>query len=85
MAFHIGFWKHGGQTLGMRAWKIKGLREDGAPLSVRDAAVRYLAAILSALPLGLGYLWSLFDPHRRAWHDRLSHTMLVVLEKKDKR
>ena len=25
------FWTHGGQTLGMRAWKIKLVQADGAP------------------------------------------------------
>jgi len=38
-------------------------------------------AVVSWLPLGLGYLWILVDPQRRAWHDRLSGTRVVVLPK----
>ena len=36
---------------------------------------------LAALPLGLGYLWMLFDRDGLTWHDRLSHTRLVLVEK----
>lgn len=82
LGFHAWFWSHGGQTLGMRAWRIRLLTEDGTPVGPKQATVRYLLAWLSVLPLGLGYWWSLFDKRRRAWHDTLSHTMLVVLEKK---
>jgi len=38
-------------------------------------------ALVSLLPLGLGFLWILFDPEKRAWHDRLSRTRVVVLPK----
>lgn len=85
MGFYLWFWSHGGQTLGMRTWRIKVLREDGTAVSLSDAAVRYLGALVSALPLGLGFFWSLFDIHRRTWHDRLSHTMLVLVENEKSR
>lgn len=75
--FHCAFWTHGGQTIGMLAWKIRVERCDGGPLRWRDALLRYAGAVLSALPLGLGYWWSLFDADKRAWHDRLSRTRLV--------
>lgn len=76
--FYGWFWTHRGQTLGMRAWKIRVVRSDGAPLTWRDALQRYLAAWLSALPAGLGYLWGLFDADQLCWHDRLSKTCLRV-------
>lgn len=75
--FHLWFWTHGGQTLGMRAWRIRVVRADGAPLTAGDAARRYLAAALSLLPLGMGFWWALLDPARLAWHDRLSDTRLI--------
>jgi uncharacterized RDD family membrane protein YckC len=79
--FWGGFWTHGGQTLGMRAWRLKLVRDEGGPISWHQAVQRCLAAVLSLAPLGLGYLWVLIDPHRRAWHDRLSGTRVVVLPK----
>lgn len=75
-AFFGGFWTHGGQTIGMRAWRVRTVRRDGGPLRWRDAAVRYVAAVLSWLVLGIGFLWSLFDRDRLAWHDRISRTEL---------
>jgi uncharacterized RDD family membrane protein YckC len=75
-------WTHGGQTLGMRAWRLKLLGEDGLPLAWHAALKRFLAAFIALLPLGIGLLWGLLDPHRRAWHDRLSGTRLVLTAKR---
>ena len=76
------FWTHGGQTLGMRAWRIKLLTTDGQPIDWRQAIVRTAGAHLSVFAAGLGYLWILVDRDRFAWHDRLSRTRLVMLEKR---
>lgn len=81
VSFHVWFWTHGGQTLGMRAWRLRVVRVDGGSLTARDAVARWLAALVSWLPLGLGFLWSLVDPCRLAWHDRLSGSRLVLLPK----
>lgn len=80
--FYIGFWTHGGQTLGMRAWRIRLVNEAGGNISIRQGIMRCLAAVLSLLPLGLGFIWVLFDRDGAAWHDRLSHTWLVMTEKR---
>lgn len=78
LLFFTGFWSHGGQTLGMRAWRLKVVREDGGEVRWRDAFRRHLAALFSLLALGLGFLWILVDPQGLAWHDRLSKTRLIV-------
>ena len=72
--FFAWFWTHGGQTLGMRAWRIRVVRDDGGPLTWRDAALRVLTATLAALPVGLGFAWGWIDADRRCWHDRLTRT-----------
>ena len=77
LLFFTGFWWRGGQTLGMRAWRLKVVRMDGSPLRWVDALKRHLAALLSCLSLGLGFLWVLVDHDRLAWHDRLSGTRLI--------
>ncbi|MFV8833481.1 RDD family protein [Aquisalimonas sp.] len=51
-------WTRGGQTLGMRSWRLRVLRADGRPVTLRDAALRYGAAVMAWLPLFLIYLWS---------------------------
>ncbi|MFT4045197.1 MAG: RDD family protein [Solimonas sp.] len=41
LIFFAWFWTHGGQTLGMRAWRLRTQRGDGRALSWSSAAVRY--------------------------------------------
>jgi uncharacterized RDD family membrane protein YckC len=77
--FFIYFWCRGGQTLGMRAWRIRVESAQGGPLSVKVATIRFTAALLSLAVLGLGFAWILVDPHRNAWHDRLSGTRVARL------
>ena len=77
--FYVYFWTHGGQTLGMRTWRFRVLRDDGAPLSLADALRRFAWATLSLAPAGLGLWWCLFDREGLAWHDRRSRTRPVML------
>lgn len=78
LLFFGWFWVHGGQTLGMRAWRLKVTNLDGSPITWRSAISRFFAAMLSWLALGLGFFWILFDKESRAWHDRLSKTILIL-------
>ena len=76
--FFSWFWLHGGQTLGMRVWRLQ-LVSDGAPLTPARTLVRFAAATLSCVLFGLGFLWMLVDPRRQTWHDRVSSTHLILL------
>jgi len=71
------FWTRGGQTLGMRSWKIRVVRVDGQPLGLDSALMRYLLATISLTLFGLGFIWILFDRENLAWHDQLSKTRIV--------
>ncbi len=75
-------WKIRGQTLGMQSWKIKLVSESGEQISWGQAFKRILFSGLSWLPAGLGFIWSLFDREKLAWHDRLSKTKLIHYVKK---
>jgi len=81
LLFFAGFWVHGGQTLGMRAWRLKLVSASGGPVSWSQAVWRFAAAIPSVGLLGIGLLWVLIDRERCAVHDRLSGTRLVLLAK----
>ena len=83
--FFSWFWIKGGQTLGMRAWRLQAIRNDGQPLTWRDALLRYFSALLSLAAVGLGFFWILVDHDKLAWHDRLSKTRLVMTEKRAKK
>jgi len=81
-AFFAGFWTHGGQTLGMRAWHLKLISANGNPVNRKQALWRLMAAIPSIGALGLGLIWLLLDREHCALHDRLSGTRLILLAKK---
>jgi uncharacterized RDD family membrane protein YckC len=77
------FWSHGGQTLGMRAWRIRVVITAGDEPGWRQAGIRYAVALGSWAALGGGFLWSLLDRDRRCWHDILSGTRLVLVPRRD--
>lgn len=77
--FYGWFWTHGGQTLGLRAWKAKVLTVEQQPINWTQALVRFVTALASC---GLGLLWILVDKHRWSWHDYLSKTAVFFDTKK---
>ena len=83
--FFTAFWTRDGQTLGMRAWRLKLVQEDGDVPGWRTAGLRFAAGCLSLGALGAGFLFALFDEHKRAWHDKVAGTRLVVLPKRRRR
>jgi len=80
--FFSWFWMHGGQTLGMKTWRVQLISMDGTQIDWRKSAIRFIGAIISWLVFGLGFFWSLFDKDKRTWHDMLSATKLIQLPKK---
>lgn len=75
--FYGWFWTHGGQTLGMKVWHLYITKPDGKFIDWPLAAKRYAYALLSWACLGLGFLWVLFHPQRKAWHDTLTETQMI--------
>ena len=83
-AFFVGFWSRSGRTLGMQSWRLQLEDSNGNVPSFGQASLRFVVSFLSWIPLGLGYLWQLWDPENMTWHDRLSKTRLVYYPKKKK-
>ena len=71
-------WMHGGQTLGMRAWRVRLVRSDKSALNWVIVTKRFFLACLSLSVFGLGFIWSLFDKNKLAFHDRFSNTSLII-------
>ena len=71
-AYFLRCWLYGGgQTVAMKAWRI---RLEG--ISPGKALLRLLlAAVL--VPTGISIVWALFDRDRQFLHDRLAGTRLV--------
>jgi uncharacterized RDD family membrane protein YckC len=76
--FYGWFWTHGGQTLGLKAWKIKVISDNGNMISWRQAFIRFIVSIMSWGFLGLGFVWVLFDKEHRSWHDISSKSGLFI-------
>ncbi len=70
-AYFLYCWLHGGQTLAMKAWRIRLV--DVTP---RKAVIRL---ILAALLLPISIVWALFDRDRQFLHDRLAGTRLIYV------
>lgn len=75
--YFIVSWLRGGQTIGMRAWRLQLMTADGTPLRAGQAWLRFGVAWFSLLAAGLGFLWCLVDAERRSWHDIAAGTRLV--------
>lgn len=83
--FYSWFWLHGGQTLGMRAWRLQVVDAhlDGRPIRLTQCLSRFLMALISLTAFGLGYWWVLFSPSGDTWHDTLSGTRTLLLPKEE--
>jgi uncharacterized RDD family membrane protein YckC len=79
--FFALFWTRNGQTLGMQAWRLRVQNNEGYPINLTQAMLRFFIAIISALCLGLGYLWMLFGKSHLTWQDRYSDSRIVVVPK----
>lgn len=78
-------WTRAGQTVGMRAWRLKLVKADSPDLlSWMDTVRRFITALPSWGLAGIGILWLLFDRQQRTWHDRLSGSTMVLLPKRTK-
>lgn len=63
-AYFMVSWLRGGQTLGMRPWRIRVVAGNGAPVSMRQALVR---VVVAALPLAFLLLAPAFGLKGALW------------------
>jgi len=67
-----------GATLGKMACKIKVVTAEGGKVSYLLAFGRYFAKLLSSLTLLIGFIMAAFDDEKRALHDRICNTRVIV-------
>jgi uncharacterized RDD family membrane protein YckC len=76
--YFVAFTAVGGQSIGKMAFGLKVITQDEDELiPVGRATIRTLAYLVSALPLGAGFLPGVISADRLALHDRLAHTRVV--------
>ena len=76
-AYFAWCWTRGGQTLAMKTWRIRVLSTSGLPLTLKQALLRFVLAVLGIGLAGCGLLWAWFDRDRQFLHDRLAGTRIV--------
>jgi uncharacterized RDD family membrane protein YckC len=78
--FYLGLsWKRGGQTMGMRAWRVALVGADGRPVGWGRLLLRFAVMLLSLGAGLLGVLWAFVDRDRRMWHDLAARTRVVAV------
>jgi len=75
-AFYGWFWTHGGQTLGMRSWKVTLYSHNHQAIDWRQALLRFIVSIMAWLPFGFGIWWQYLGKDNQSWPDRVSGTYL---------
>ena len=70
-------WRRGGQTLGMRAWRLVVVGDDDAPVGWWRWLLRFVVMGVSLAAGLLGVLWGVVDRRRRMWHDLAARTRVV--------
>lgn len=77
--FYTWFWTRAGQTIGMRAWRLRIQNEDGSHIRVTQALIR-----LATTAFGLGNLMCLFNRKQpRAFQDIWAECEVIVLSKQE--
>ena len=81
--YFAGQWARGGQTLGMKTWRIKLTARNGGKYPGWPASsLRFAVAVCSLLALGFGYIWALWDPEGLTLPDRLSGTRRHLVDER---
>lgn len=81
--FFGGFWTHGGQTLGMRAWRLQLVRDNAGALDWLAVLLRFVSGLPAWLVLMLG-LAVYFNPQLQLpgilrWLQNLPHGSIALI------
>lgn len=79
LIYFVLFWSYlgGGRTLGMRLLGLRVVHEDGQPLGLLGALVRFFGLLISFALCFLGVIWVAFDLRKQGWHDKLARSLVV--------
>jgi len=80
--YYVYSWKKGGQTLGMRAWKMVIVPNHASQshLTWTQAFIRLFAGTFSTLLLGIGLFWKPFSKNSLSWMDIVSDSETKIFD-----
>jgi len=74
----IAFWEWKQATPGKMVIRAKIVDAiTGEKPTMKQWILRYVGYFVSAIPLGLGYVWVAFDKRKQGWHDKMAGTIVV--------
>ena len=77
--FFAYFWMNGGQTLGMKVWKIKIKSTDSNSILLYQTIIRFLVNCIIFLTCGLLLILINFNVNKLSVSDYLSKTKLIKI------
>jgi uncharacterized RDD family membrane protein YckC len=78
LVYQVFFLGKYGATPGKMACHLKVVTSEGAKIGYGRAAGRFFAEMLSAILCYIGYLIAAFDSEKRALHDRICNTRVII-------
>lgn len=85
LIFYCYFWIRAGQTVGMKAWRLKLISTTDSPLTIPQCVLRFFLGLISLACGGIGFLWVLIDKNNDTLHDKLCKTRMIRTEKTTKK
>lgn len=77
--YFVLLWWTYGATLGQLMLRLRVVRaQDGMRPDFGRLVLRYIAYLISALPVGLGLVWAGWDARKQGWHDKIADTLVVA-------
>ncbi|MGZ8271494.1 MAG: RDD family protein [Methylophilus sp.] len=77
--YFIFSWYKGGQTMALKAWKMKIVSHANTDLSFKVCFLRYALASVLIMLFGSTLFWAFLDKDRLFLHDRLLKTKCIQL------
>jgi len=72
------FWVYRSATPGKIALSLSVVdMHTGMPISFTQSIIRYIGYFVSIIPLGLGFLWVVFDSKKQGFHDKIAKTIVI--------
>jgi uncharacterized RDD family membrane protein YckC len=78
LAYFPWFWARGGQTPGMKMFRLRVVRDaDGGQISGVSAVLRLFGFWVNSVVFYIGFIWIFVDKRRRGWHDLIAGTVVI--------
>src|SRR5262245_25288236 len=78
-AYFVVFHGMDGKTIGKRLLGLRVVGSNNQAISYRRALLRWIGALgFGCATIGLSFLWILWSREKRAWHDYLARTWVII-------